>query len=79
MLQGLFFLQRSFGKLINLGKGIHFQDENFECNFFFLTLAKKSAFREKESMGKNVCQLHKELLELILKLGVSTMLSFISF
>lgn len=55
MLQGLFFLQGSFGKLINLGKGIHFQDENFACNFFFfLTLAKKNQLSEKKMYGKKM-------------------------
>lgn len=79
MLQGLFFLQGSFGKLINLGKGIHFQDENFECYLFFFYSGQKISFQRKRKYGKNACQLHKELLELILKLGVLTMLSFISF
>lgn len=39
----------------------------------------KSQLSEEESMWKNVSQLHKELLELILKLGVLTLLSFINF
>lgn len=77
MLRGVFFLQGRSGKIINLGKGIYYQDENFACKFF--TVAKKSAFRGKKVWEKNVSQLHKELLELILKLGVLTLLSFISF
>lgn len=67
MLQGLFFLQGRSGKLFNLGRGIYHQDENFACEFF--TVAKKSAFREKKVWEKNVSQLHKELLDLFLKLG----------
>lgn len=55
MLQGSFFLQGSFGKLINLGKGIHFQDENFAF-FFFLNFVllwpKKLAFRGKKVWEK---------------------------
>lgn len=57
MLQGLFFLQGSFGKVSSLGKDINFQDEHFACIFFpfFFTLAKKSAFREEKKYGKK-CQ-----------------------
>jgi len=51
MLQGLSLPGRS-GKLINLGKGIYYQDENFACTFF--TVAKKSAFSRKKYADK--CQ-----------------------
>lgn len=52
MLQGLGFLQGRSGKLVNLGKGIYYQDENFACKF--CTVAKKWAFRGKKYEKK--CQ-----------------------
>lgn len=42
-------------------------------------MVKKSSFQRKKEWEKNVSKLHRELLELILKLGVLTLLSFISF
>lgn len=53
MLQGLFFLQGGTGKLINLGKGIYYQDENFALTFF-LPWPKSQLSEEKTYVKK--CQ-----------------------
>lgn len=49
-LQGLFFLQGRSGKLINLGRGIYYQDENFACKF--CPVAKKVSFQRKKVWEK---------------------------